>query len=92
MQKLYIPIVQKQMAKVIPLNASPLNEWIDVVEAAKLFVSAKHPEGIKPESLKNKVWNRKLPKGSYTWSPAGWKFHKPTLLGLKCIVHYNPAA
>lgn len=92
MQKLYIPIAQRPQAKVIPLNASPLDEWIDVVEAAKLFVSAKHPQGIKPESLKNKIWNNKLPKAAYNCTPAGWRFHKPTLLGLKSIAHFNSAA
>lgn len=98
MQTLYIPITQNfhGQAKVIPMNASPLNDWISLEDAAKLFTSTKHPDGIKPETLKKKVWKRngksQLPAGSFVWSPTGWRFHKPTLLGLKSIVLLNPAA
>ncbi len=92
MKRLYIPATMQQ-AKVIPLNASPLDEWITLEEAANLFKTPKHPNGIKPESLKNKVWRKELPKHAYAYGPTGWWFHKPTLMGLRSVnTSFNNAA
>lgn len=91
--KLYLPAVQTHQAKVIPMHAAPLDEWITLLEAAKLFTSPKHPGGILPKSLKNKTFKKKgkpaqLPWYAYTYGPAGWFFHKPTLMGLRKVIHH----
>ena len=93
MNKLYIPLTQTHLAKVIPLNASPIDEWISLEDAARLFQSTKHPKGIQPKSFLNKVWKKPneggLPFGSFTWSPTGWWFHKPSLMGLRSLSNFT---
>ena len=94
MDKYYIPIETNHHAKVIPIScAIPVSkstdEWIGPEEAAKLFRSGK---GITVRSLMNLVYDFKIPSGACIHSITGWRFHKPTLLGLKSIILLNPAA
>ena len=67
--KKYIP---KSQARVIPINAAPLDEWIPLDMAARLFITAKHPNGILPKSLVNKANRGELPDGCFTCGPTGW--------------------
>lgn len=75
--------------KVIPMYGTHISEWITAEEAAKLFRSGK---GISVRSLMNKVYGGKLPKDAFVHSPAGWRFHLPSLLGLRGILVNDAAA
>lgn len=57
-----------------------VNEWITLAEACKLMAAGK---GIKPKSMRNKIYRGELPDGCVKKSTRGnYFFHKATLMGL----------